>query len=74
MSRHAEGIAEALALDVMNYIDETGDEDAVSVITQALADRSQTLEEAFVTAVRVMRADRYVRGILAKRAEQNQQG
>ena len=68
MSRHAEGIAEALAEDVIAYVDETGDEDAIKVLTQALADRSQTLEEAFVTAIRVMRADRFARDILAKRA------
>ena len=67
MSTLADDLAETLAKDVIAHIDATGDEDVIKIITTALGERSQTLEEAFVTAVRVIRAERRAREILQNR-------
>lgn len=46
----------------------TGDEKIVDVIGEILGSSSQTLQEAYLTAVRVRRAEARAREILAKRA------
>lgn len=52
----AEDLADRLAARVIAHIEATGDEDIVAVLSNALGDSSQTLQEAFVTSVRVQRA------------------
>ena len=46
----------------------TGDEKIINDIAEVVGSSSQTLQEAFLTAVRVRRAERRARGILADRA------
>ena len=46
----------------------SGDEKIVDVISEILGSSSQTLQEAFLTAVRVRRAETRARELLAKRA------
>ena len=52
----AEDTADRLAAEVIRHIEATGDEDIITLIGKALGDSSQTLQEAFVTSVRVQRA------------------
>ena len=67
MSQLAEKLADQLAADVIAHIEKTGDEDAVTVLSQVLGDSSQTLQEAFITSVRVQRAALRAQRLLAKR-------
>ncbi|MEJ8560761.1 hypothetical protein QTO30_05645 [Yoonia sp. GPGPB17] len=46
----------------------TGDEKIVDTIGEILGSSSQTLQEAYLTAVRVRRAEARARELLAKRA------
>lgn len=46
----------------------TGDEKIVQVIAEMMGASSQTLEEAFLTSVRVRRAEKRARELLASRA------
>ncbi len=59
-----EDLADALAQDVLKAIDLTGDEDLVDELAQLMGATSQTAEEAFLTAVRVRRANIKARQIL----------
>ena len=52
----AEDLADKLAARVIAHVQATGDEDLVAVVSSTLGDSSQTLQEAFVTSVRVQRA------------------
>lgn len=52
----AEKLADKLATDVIAHVERTGDEDMIAIMSQTLADSSQTLQEAFITSVRVQRA------------------
>lgn len=52
----AETLADRLAAQVIAHVEKTGDEDIIKVMSQSLADSSQTLQEAFITSVRVQRA------------------
>ncbi|RXV61730.1 hypothetical protein C6W92_11970 [Roseovarius sp. A46] len=62
-----EDLADELARDVIKAIDATGDEDLVGEITKVLGASSQTAEEAFLTALRVRRANLKARAILMER-------
>ena len=59
-----EDLADALAQDVLKAIDLTGDEDLVDELARVMGATSQTAEEAFLTAVRVRRANIKARQIL----------
>jgi len=59
-----EDLADELARDVIKAIEATGDEDLVSDIQKVLGATSQTAEEAFLTAVRVRRANIKARALL----------
>ncbi|MDX1785937.1 hypothetical protein [Roseovarius sp. ZX-A-9] len=59
-----EDLADALAQDVLKAIELTGDEDLVEELAQVMGATSQTAEEAFLTAVRVRRANIKARQIL----------
>lgn len=62
-----EDLADELARDVIKAIDATGDEDLVTEIARALGATSQTAEEAFLTSVRVRRANIKARALLVEK-------
>lgn len=66
----AETLADALAAKVIAHVERTGDEEIVGLISGALGDSSQTLQEAFVTSVRVQRAAVRAERMLARRVEE----
>ncbi|WGH78814.1 hypothetical protein [Jannaschia ovalis] len=63
----AEDLADELAEDVIAHVEKTGDEDIIRIMAQSLGDSSQTLQEAFITSVRVQRAALRARERLQKR-------
>ena len=64
-----ETLADDLAAKVIAHVERTGDEDVVAIISSALGDSSQTLQEAFVTSVRVQRAAIRAEKLLTRRIE-----
>lgn len=52
----ADDLADKLAARVIAHVEKTGDEDIIKIMSQSLGDSSQTLQEAFITSVRVQRA------------------
>jgi len=64
-----EDLADDLATQVIDYVDATGDEQVVSDIVKVLGATSQTAEEAFLTSMRVRRANQKARALLAERIE-----
>ncbi len=62
-----EDLADDLARDVIKAIEATGDEDIIAEITKVLGASSQTAEEAFLTALRVRRANIKARAVLMDR-------
>ena len=70
----ADDLGDALARDVIAALDELGDERFADKMNKLLGDGSPTLQEAFMTAVRVRLAERRARTYLeqsldAKRAK-----
>ena len=65
----AETLADDLAAKVIAHVERTGDEEVVALIASALGDSSQTLQEAFVTSVRVQRAAIRAEKLLTRRIE-----
>lgn len=65
----AEDLADKLAARVIVHVEKTGDEEFIKVMSQSLADSSQTLQEAFITSVLVqraaLRADRQLKACIA---------
>ncbi|EAQ26955.1 MULTISPECIES: hypothetical protein [unclassified Roseovarius] len=59
-----EDLADELARDVIKAIEATGDETIITDIQNILGATSQTAEEAFLTAVRVRRANIKARALL----------
>ena len=49
-------LADRLAARVIAHVEATGDEEMIAILSTSLGDSSQTLQEAFVTSVRVQRA------------------
>ncbi len=62
-----EDLADELARDVIKAIEATGDEDLVTEIQRVLGVGSQTAEEAFLTSVRVRRANIKARAFLMEK-------
>ncbi len=54
---YLEQIADGLALKVLEIEARTGDEDLVGEVMKTIGASSTTLEEAFLTAVRIRRAE-----------------
>ncbi|MCT8160530.1 hypothetical protein [Pseudoruegeria sp. SHC-113] len=52
-----EQIADELAREVLELIEATGDDEIVNTIAKTIGASSTTLEESFLTAVRVRRAE-----------------
>ncbi|HBS50568.1 MAG TPA: hypothetical protein DEA05_11035 [Rhodobacteraceae bacterium] len=67
-----ERLASALADDVMSAMDETGDDRLFVEVGKVLAAASQTLEEAFLTEIRVRLAERSARRFLERRLAAHQ--
>ena len=64
-----EDLADELALDVIKYVDATGDDSIISEIVSILGATSQTAEEAFLTSMRVRRANIAACKLLLQRAK-----
>ncbi|MCL6282155.1 hypothetical protein M3P21_01315 [Ruegeria sp. 2012CJ41-6] len=70
MSSTLETLAAKLAEDTVNIMDETGEDRLFVEIGTVLGAASQTLEEAFLTEVRVRLAEQKARQFLNKRIVQ----
>lgn len=68
-----EDLADELALKVIKYVDASGDDSVISEIVGILGATSQTAEEAFLTSMRVRRANMAARAHLLKRARKFQE-
>ncbi|UWQ20606.1 hypothetical protein [Jannaschia sp. W003] len=74
MSRLAEKLADQIAAEAIRHVERTGDEDVISVLAQSMGDSSQTLQEAFITSVRVQRAAIRAQRLLARRVKEHSGG
>lgn len=59
-----EDVADELALESLKIINATGDDAFVQRIADTIGGSSQTMEEAYLTAVRVRRAEQRAREVL----------
>ncbi len=66
-----EDIADQLALETLKLEKETGDEDIAKKVAEILGASSQTTQEAFLTSMRVRRAEIRARDYLAGKAKPN---
>lgn len=62
-----EDLADELAQEAIKAVELTGNEDLFDEIARMLGSTSQTAEEAFLTAVRVRRANARARQLLAEK-------
>ncbi len=60
-----ETLADDLALEALAAADSSGDATLVEQVGDVLGASSQTLQEAYLTAVRIRRAERRARALLA---------
>ncbi|GAB5439416.1 hypothetical protein [Falsiruegeria mediterranea] len=68
MSNTIEDLAAKLAEDTMKVMDQTGEDRLYVEVGNVLAAASQSLEEAYLTEVRVRLAERVARRFLIKKA------
>ncbi len=61
-----ETLADELAKDVLAAIEKTGNDKMADQISEVIGASSQTMQEAFLTAVRVRRAEARARALLAE--------
>ncbi len=59
-------VADRVAIEVLKLAEETGNPDVVEDIKQVIGTSSQTLEEAYMTAVRVRRAETRAMELIAE--------
>jgi len=71
MSDTITNLAAQLAEDTMKVMDETGDERFFVEVGDVLGAASQSLEEAFLTEIRVRLAERKARQFVVKRLTQH---
>ena len=64
-----EDLADDLATQVIKYVDASGDEGVVNEIVALLGATSQTAEEAFLTSMRVRRANMKARALLLQKVK-----
>ncbi len=62
-----EDLADALAVDALNAEEQTGDDKVVDQVAEILGADSITTQEAFLTAIRVRKADKRARVYLDKK-------
>ena len=67
-----EDLADDLALKVIKYVDSSGDDGVITDIVNVLGATSQSAEEAFLTALRVRRANQKARELLVQRVKKYQ--
>lgn len=67
-----EDLADDLALKVIKYVDTSGDDGVITDIVNVLGATSQSAEEAFLTALRVRRANQKARELLVERVKKYQ--
>lgn len=65
-----EDVADELALESLKIINATGDDAFVQRIADTIGGSSQTMEEAYLTAVRVRRAEQRARELLTSLKEE----
>ncbi len=63
---YLEQIADNLAREVLEVEEVTGDEDLVNEVMKTIGASSTTLEEAFLTAVRIRRAEARALKLIAR--------
>ena len=64
-----EDLADELALKVIKYVDASGDDGVISEIVGILGATSQSAEEAFLTSMRVRRANIKARAFLLQKVK-----
>ncbi|EAQ11565.1 MULTISPECIES: hypothetical protein [Maritimibacter] len=64
-------VADRVAIEVLKLVDETGNPDIIEDVKKVIGTSSQTLEEAFMTAIRVRRAEARAMELLASLRTQN---
>ncbi|MEC7760483.1 MAG: hypothetical protein VX874_01065 [Pseudomonadota bacterium] len=64
-------VADRVAVEVLKLVDETGNPDIIEEVKKVIGTSSQTLEEAFMTAIRVRRAEARALDLLASLRSQN---
>lgn len=64
-----EDMADDLATNTIKYIDASGDEDIIADLVKVLGATSQTAEEAFLTSIRVRRANQKAKALLVERVK-----
>ena len=64
-----EDLADELALKVIKYVDASGDDSVITEIVNILGATSQSAEEAFLTSMRVRRANMAARAHLLAKAK-----
>ncbi|MCR9115239.1 MAG: hypothetical protein NXH84_18310 [Rhodobacteraceae bacterium] len=67
-----EDLADELALKVIKYVDASGDDGIITEIVNVLGATSQSAEEAFLTSMRVRRANMAARALLLDRVRKFQ--
>jgi hypothetical protein len=65
-----EDVADELALESLKIINATGDDAFVKRVADTIGGSSQTMEEAYLTAVRVRRAEQRARAVLKELKDQ----
>ena len=66
---YLEQIADGLARDLLEIEARTGNQDLVDEVMKTIGASSTTLEEAFLTAVRIRRAEARAQALLARYRE-----
>ncbi|WP_306114396.1 MULTISPECIES: hypothetical protein [unclassified Roseovarius] len=64
-----EDMADELATNTIKYIEASGDEDIIADLVKVLGATSQTAEEAFLTSIRVRRANQKAKALLVERVK-----
>ena len=71
MAGTLESLAAQLGADVMKAMDETGDQDLFMEVANTIGTASQTIEEAFLTDIRLRLAERKARQLLSRKLAQH---
>ncbi len=69
-----EQVADGLAKEALEIEEATGDEELINEIMKTIGASSTTLEEAFLTAVRIRRAEARALAVLADKRQAFQAG
>ncbi|MEO3414174.1 hypothetical protein AAFO92_05915 [Roseovarius sp. CAU 1744] len=64
-----EDMADELATHTIKYIEASGDEEIIAELVKVLGSTSQTAEEAFLTSIRVRRANQKAKALLVERVK-----